>query len=105
MSNSVSNTNTPREIVSGYALRILSKLDCKSILQDAVEELIERADSKGLLTTGNPKHLAGGIVYIAGILEEERMTLDTIGGVIGASGNTVGRYYLAIARGLGYSER
>jgi transcription initiation factor TFIIIB Brf1 subunit/transcription initiation factor TFIIB len=67
--------------------------------------LIDRADKKGLLKSGTPKALAAGVVYIACILQEDRMTLDTIGHVVNLSGSTVSKNYMTIARGLGFQER
>jgi len=105
MTDSISNQRTPRDLVIEYANRIISKLDCDNQLRKEVESIIESADNRNLLTSGNPKHLAAGIVYIAGILAEDRMTLATVGSVIGASGSTVGKHFMLIARGLGFSER
>jgi transcription initiation factor TFIIIB Brf1 subunit/transcription initiation factor TFIIB len=105
MSISNSSENTPKEEVSTHAFRILKKLDCDKTVRDEAMSLIEQADIKGLLTKGTPKGLAAGAVYIACILREDRMTLDTIGRVVGLSGSTVGKYYMELARGLGFSER
>ncbi|MFW9835798.1 MAG: cyclin family protein [Candidatus Thorarchaeota archaeon] len=96
---------TPKEKVSFQAFRILKQLDCDKTVREETMSLIERADTKSLLKQGTPKGLAAGTVYIACILCEDRMTLDTIGSVVGLSGSTVGKYYMQIARGLGYSER
>jgi len=60
------------------ALRILKKLGCDKTVREETMSIIERADAKGLLTTGTPKGLAASEVYIACILQEGRMTLDTI---------------------------
>jgi transcription initiation factor TFIIIB Brf1 subunit/transcription initiation factor TFIIB len=96
---------TQKERVSEQTLRILKKLDCGKSVRDEAMSLIDRADSLGLLKEGTPKGLAAGVVYIACILCEDRMTLDTIGHVVSLSGSTVSKNYMTIARGLGYSER
>lgn len=67
--------------------------------------IIERAEKKDLLEKGTPKALAAGAVYIACILCEDRMTLDTIGSAIGLSGSVVSKSYMSLARGLGFYER
>jgi transcription initiation factor TFIIIB Brf1 subunit/transcription initiation factor TFIIB len=105
MKNSNSHTRTPYERVSDFALRIMKKLACDEAVWEEAISLLERADKEGFLTQGMPKGLAAGIVYIACILNEDRMTLDTIGGAIGVSGSTVSKSYMTIAWGLGFSER
>ena len=105
MSSSNYIQNDPKEMVSGHASRILKKLDCGKTVQEETMSIIDRADKQGLLTKGSPKGLAAGAVYIACILREDRMTLDTIGNVVGLSGSSVGRNYMMLARGLGFSER
>jgi transcription initiation factor TFIIIB Brf1 subunit/transcription initiation factor TFIIB len=105
MSNSNFNERTRKVDVSGHASRILRKLDCDKTVQEETISIIDRAEQQGLLTSGSPKGLAAGAVYIACILREDRMTLDTIGGVVGLSGSTVGKNYMMLARGLGFSER
>ena len=105
MTDSISNRRTPRDLVTESANRILSKLRCDDPIRKEVESIIETADERNILSSGNPKHLAAGIVYIACIFAEDRMTLATIGSAIGASGSTVGKHYMLIARGLGFSER
>jgi len=105
MSTSNHNERTPKEMVTDHALRILKKLDCEKKVREEATSLIERASKKGLLAKGNPKALAAGAVYIACILQENRLTLDTIGGVVGLSGSTVSKNYITLARGLGFSER
>ena len=105
MKSSNYSSRTPRDEVTAHALRILRKLACSKIVQDEAMFLIERADVTGLLASGSPKGLAAGMVYIACILRENRITLDAIGGVCGLSGSSVGKYYMQIARGLGFSER
>jgi transcription initiation factor TFIIIB Brf1 subunit/transcription initiation factor TFIIB len=96
---------TPKEKVSFHALRILRQLGCDKTVREETMSLIERADTKSLLKQGTPKGLAAGAVYIACILCEDRMTLDIIGSVVDLSGSSVGKYYMQIARGLGFSER
>ena len=105
MTISNSNIRTPKDHVSEHAFRILKKLACDKAVRTEVSALIERADNQGLFNKGNPKGMAAGIVYIACILNEDRMPLDTIGGAIGVSGSTVSKSYMTIARGLGFSER
>ncbi len=105
MTISKSNPKSPREIVTEHTIRIHTDLECTDAVQQESMELIARADKQGLLSKGSPKGLAGGIVYIAAILSEDRMTLDSIGFSAGVSGGTVGKYYMTIARGLGFGER
>jgi hypothetical protein len=105
MSTSNYTKETLKEKVSLHAFRILKKLNCDKTVREEAMSLIERADSRGLLAKGSPKSLAAGVVYIACILKEDRMTLDAIGQVIGLSGSTVGKNYMVIARGLGFGER
>ena len=105
MTISNSYSRTPKDRVGDFAFRIMKKLACDKAVREEVSALIEQADSKGLLTQGTPKGLAAGIVYIACILNEDRMTLDTIGGAIGVSESTVSKSYMIIARELGFSER
>jgi len=105
MSTSNYEQETPKEKVWNHAFRILKKLDCDKTVREEAKSLIERADERGLLENGTPKALAAGVVYIAGILREDRMTLETIGNTVGLSGSTVGKNYMVIARGLGFSER
>ena len=105
MSPSKDREITAKELVSDQALRILKKLDCDKYVRGEALALIDRADKKGLLKEGNPKGLAAGIVYIACILKEDRMTLDAIGSVVRLSGSTVGKNYMNLAQGLGFSER
>jgi transcription initiation factor TFIIIB Brf1 subunit/transcription initiation factor TFIIB len=95
----------PKDRVTAHALRILKTLDCDRTVRDEAMSLIERADAQGLLKKGAPKGLAAGVVYIACILREDRMTLQTIGSVVGLSGTSVSKYYMEIARGLGFPER
>ena len=105
MSSSNYTERTPKEKVSGHAFRILKKLDCNKSVREETMTLIERADNQGLLAKGIPKGLAAGVVYIACILREDRMILDTIGHVVGLSGSTVGKSYMILAQGLGFGER
>jgi transcription initiation factor TFIIIB Brf1 subunit/transcription initiation factor TFIIB len=105
MTTSNYTEKTPEEKVSAHALRILKKLDCDRTVREEAISLIERAASRSLLTKGTPKGLAAGVVYIACILREDRMTLDTIGSVVSLSGSTVSKYYMDLARGLGFPER
>ena len=105
MSTSNYNEKNLKEMVFDHALRILKELDCDTNVREEAASLIERANKKGLLAKGNPKALAAGAVYIACILKEDRLTLGTIGGVVGLSGSTVSKNYMTLARGLGYSER
>ncbi len=105
MSSSNYTEKTRKEDIIEYVLRILHKLSCSEIVREETMSLIERADTQGLLTTGTPKGLAAGSVYIACILCEDRKTLDTIGGVVGLSGSSVSTNYMVLARGLGFSER
>jgi transcription initiation factor TFIIIB Brf1 subunit/transcription initiation factor TFIIB len=105
MSNSNCEPETLKEKVWNHTFRILKKLDCDKTVHQEAKDLIERADDRGLLAKGTPKSLAAGVVYIACILREDRMTLDAIGNVVGLSGSTVGKNYIVIARGLGFSER
>jgi transcription initiation factor TFIIIB Brf1 subunit/transcription initiation factor TFIIB len=105
MSTSNYNERTPKEMVSNHALRILKKLDFNRSAREEAMSLIERADKQGLLVKGTPKGLAAGVVYIAGILREDRATLDAIGNVVGLSSSTVSKNYIRLARGLGFSER
>ena len=105
MSTSNYSEKTPKEKVSVHAYRILKKLDCEKTVRDEAMSLIERADTKSLLAKGTPKGLAAGIVYIACVLREDRMTLDAIGSVVSLSGSTVGKYYMELAKGLGFQER
>ena len=105
MSTSDYTEDSPKEKISIHALKILKKLDCDRSVRDESMSLIERADSKGLLSQGTPKGLAAGIVYIACILREDRMTLDTIGSVVGLSGSAVSKNYMNLARALGFGER
>ncbi|MFW9795317.1 MAG: hypothetical protein ACFFEE_13500 [Candidatus Thorarchaeota archaeon] len=105
MSTSHHGKRTPKETVSGHAFRILKKLGCDETVREETMSIIDRADEKGLLTSGTPRGLAAGAVYIACILQEDRMTLDTIGSVVGLSGSTVSKNYMTLARGLGFSER
>ncbi len=105
MSTSNNNEKVLKEMVFDHALQILKKLDCATNVREEATSLIERANKKGLLANGNPKALAAGAVYIACILQKDRMTLDTIGGVVGISGSTVSKNYMTLARGLGFSER
>ncbi|MFW9793470.1 MAG: cyclin family protein [Candidatus Thorarchaeota archaeon] len=105
MSTSNFSEKSPKETVSTHALRILKKLDCDKTVRDETMSLIERADTKSLLAKGNPRGHAAGAVYIACILREDRMTLDTIGNVVGLSGSNVSKYYMKLARGLGFLER
>ena len=105
MSISKSKPKMPRGLVAECADRILSKLKCTDIVREETMSVISRADKRGLLSKGNPKSLAAGSIYIATILSHDRMTLDAIGSAAGVSSSTVGKYYMAIARGLGYSER
>ncbi|MGY5852795.1 MAG: hypothetical protein RTU92_04440 [Candidatus Thorarchaeota archaeon] len=88
-----------------HTVRLIAKLECTVAVQQESMDLITRADRQGLLAKGNPKGIAAGIVYIACILSEDRMTLDLIGYAAGVSSSTVGKYYMTIARGLGYGER
>ena len=94
-----------KEKVSGHALRILKKLDCAKDVREETMSLLDRADKQGLLAKGTPKALAAGAVYIACILQEDRMTLETIGHVVGLSGSSVSKNYMILARGLGFQER
>lgn len=94
-----------KEKIWNHTFRILKKLDCAKTVREEAKSLIERADERGLLTKGTPKSLAAGAVYIACILREDRMTLDTIGNVVGLSGSTVSKSYMVLARGLGFAER
>ncbi len=105
MTNSISEPKTPRECVIENAIHFLSRLDCTDVVQKETLAIINRADDAGLLSKGNPKSLATGIIYIAAILSHDRMTLDAIGYAAGVSSGTVGKYYMMIARGLGFSER
>ncbi len=105
MSTSNYEEETPKEKVWNQAFKILKKLDCDKTVRQEAKDLIEPADKQGFLTKGTPKALAAGVVYIAGILREDRMTLDTIGNVVGLSGSTVSNNYMELARGLGFSER
>ncbi len=105
MSSSNFTEKTLKEKVSNHAFRILKKLDCDKSVREETMNLIERADNQDLLTKGTPRAIAAGIVYIACILREDRMTLDTIGHVVNVSGSTVGKSYMILARGLGFSER
>ena len=105
MSTSNFTEDSPREEVSNHALRILKKLDCERYVREEAIRLIERADKQGLLTHGTTKGLAAGVVYIACILREDRMTLETIGNVVGLSGSSVSQNYMILARGLGYGTR
>lgn len=105
MSTSNFTKETPKEKVSRHVIRILRKLDCDKTVREEALSLIERADDRGFLTKGTPRSLAAGVVYIACILREDRMTLDAIGSVVGLSGSTVGKNYMVIARGLGFGER
>ena len=105
MTTSNNEKTAQKERVILQASRILRKLDCAQNVHDETMSLIERADKKGLLKAGTPKGLAAGVVYIACILQEDRMTLDTIGNVVSLSGSAVSKNYMIIARGLGYLER
>lgn len=105
MSASNYTKQTPKEKVSNHAFRILKKLGCDKTVREEAMSLIERADAQGLLAKGTPKGVASGVVYIACILREDRMTLDTIGNVVGLSGSTVGKNYMVLARGLGFADR
>jgi transcription initiation factor TFIIIB Brf1 subunit/transcription initiation factor TFIIB len=105
MTNSKSSTKNPRESVVEEAIRILRELNCTDIVQEETMSIIDRADTQNLLSQGSSKALAGGIIYIASILCDDRMTLAAIGCAAKVSGGTVGKTYLLIARGLGYSER
>jgi transcription initiation factor TFIIIB Brf1 subunit/transcription initiation factor TFIIB len=105
MSSSNYTERTQKEKVSGHAYKILKKLDCDKAVREETMTLIERADDQGLLAKGTPKGLAAGVVYIACILREDRMTLDTIGHVVGLSGSTVRKNYMILAKGLGFGER
>ncbi|MHA2424672.1 MAG: hypothetical protein ACXAEF_07775 [Candidatus Thorarchaeota archaeon] len=104
---SISNytERTPKEKASDHALRILKKLDCNKNTREEALSLIERADNQGLLVKGIPKGLAAGIVYIACILTEDRMTQETVGGAIGVSASIVAKNYMTLARSLGFAER
>ena len=104
MISSEYSERTLKERVTAHALRILKKLDCTKSVQEETVSLVNRADNQNLLTKGTPKGLAAGAVYIACILCEDRMTLDTIGDAIGLTGSTVSRSYMILARGLGFSE-
>ena len=105
MSSSNYTERTQKENVAGHALRILKTLDCDNAIQEETISLLDRAEKQDLLTKGTPKAMAAGAVYIACILREDRMTLDTIGHVVGLSGSTVSKSYMILARGLGFGER
>jgi transcription initiation factor TFIIIB Brf1 subunit/transcription initiation factor TFIIB len=105
MSTSSNEESAQKDRVILQANRILRKLDCGQHVRDEVISLIERADKKGILKSGTPRGLAAGAVYIACILQEDRMSLDTIGRALSLSGSTVSKNYIAIARGLGFQER
>ena len=105
MTSSNYTEKTLKEKVSNHAFRILNKLDCDKSVREETMNLIERAYINDLLVKGTPKAIAAGAVYIACILREDRMTLDTIGHVVGLSGSTVSKSYMILARGLGFGER
>ena len=105
MSTSNSSEDSPKEKVTIHALRILNKLDCIRPVREEAMKLIERADAQGLFTHGTPKGVAAGVVYIACILREDRMTLETIGSVVGLSGSAVSTNYMTLARSLGFGEQ
>ncbi len=52
-----------------------------------------------------PDRMAAGVIYIAGILCGDRMPLDAVAGVAKVSSSTVSKYYMKLARGLGFQER
>jgi len=62
--------------------------------------LIELADKHGLLTSCSPIGGAAGVVYIAGILTENPVTLALIAEAAGISSETIRKHKTLLAKGL-----
>ncbi len=105
MTTSKSSKRTPREFVADHTIRILLKLGCGDSVKERAESIISLGDKQNLLTKANPKYLASGIVYISCILADDRVSLDSIGGVIEASSSTVSKHYMMISQSLNFGER
>ena len=95
MSASNYTKQTPKEKVSNHAFRILKKLGCDKTVREEAMSLIERADAQGLLAKGTPKGVASGVVYIACILREDRMTLDSDNPFIDGLLNSISSFFLS----------
>jgi len=100
MTESRSEQKTSRENVIGHALEILRVLGAPIVVESATLKLIELADKHDALASCNPVGGATGVLYIAGILTENPMTLAVVAEGAGVCSATVRKWATLLAEEL-----
>ena len=102
-----SNTDSSMhvEAVTTHAQRILDKLGSSADVVARTMDLIHLGHEDGVLASCSNIGSAAGLIYIAGILEKEPVTLAGIGKAAGLNAGTVQRYKTLLATHLKYKLR
>lgn len=95
-----SKPKTPRESVIGHASEILKIMRSPKVVESKTMKLIDLADRHGALASCSPIGCATGVVYIAGILTENPVTLAVVSEAAGISLETVRKCKTRLAREL-----
>ncbi|MGD9382290.1 MAG: hypothetical protein PVI03_07585 [Candidatus Thorarchaeota archaeon] len=86
--------------MTNHALDILHRLGSSSSVVAKAQDLIRLAHEDGVLASCSTEGGAAGIIYIAGILEKEPVTLSAIGEAAGLHARTVRKYKSVLATKL-----
>jgi transcription initiation factor TFIIIB Brf1 subunit/transcription initiation factor TFIIB len=88
------------EAVATHALEILDRLESSEDVVTRTRDLIHLAHEDGVLASCSTVGGAAGIIYIAGILEENPFTLSVIGKAAKLQATTVRKYKTILATEL-----
>ena len=87
--------------IRGYVLSFISRLCLIEEVKDAAIQIIEAiTQDSDFISNANPKGLAAGIIYVAAILQNDRISQNNLSGIASVSESTIHKYYVIIAKKL-----
>jgi transcription initiation factor TFIIIB Brf1 subunit/transcription initiation factor TFIIB len=89
-----------RNSFEAHVSKILDALGSNEDVRSMTKHLVKMAEQYGVLESTNPLGEAAGLVYIAGILTNNPVTLATIGKKAGVSSETVRKFKTQFASEL-----
>jgi transcription initiation factor TFIIIB Brf1 subunit/transcription initiation factor TFIIB len=99
MSNQEENALALR--IRGHFLKFISRLNLiEEVKEEAIDIFEALAKDSDFISKSNPKGLAAGIIYVAAILQNDRISQASLSGISGTSESSIHKYYVAIAKKL-----
>jgi len=95
------NPTKPEEFIPRYT----SELKTSGSVQATSKKIIRQARDKKTLAGRSPKAIVAAAIYIAAILENERLTQKEVADTVGVTSVTIRKNYREIAEALGIEEK